>query len=158
MLARRVDRIGQVARLRALDQPNEARRMHVPALVVAVRPATALSPEVALVHVVVVGDHDARRRPREVAVGPAPQVPLVEVVELEVRAVGGRRAAALVDLVAGEEEQVGLSLGCERRQVGVREPHPVAPVERLPRDRNRHQYRRTGDRRALRKCLTFPQG
>ena len=45
--------------------------------------------------------------PREVAIGDAPERPLVEVVELGLASlVRGGRARALVELVAGEEEEV----------------------------------------------------
>ncbi len=75
----------------------------------------------------VVGDD--RRRPfaREVAERPAAQVPLVEIVE---RLVGvacrRRRARALVDLIAGEEQQVGILLLEAPGEVGVREPQRLA--------------------------------
>ena len=125
--------IGEIRGLRPLHHPHPVGGHHVAPLVVDLRLPPALSPQVPLVDVVVVGDGDARHVPRRLPPRPAPQIPLVEVVELGiVPLLGARRALPLVHLVAGEEEEVGVVAPHVAHQLGVREPDR-AFVPRIPR-------------------------
>ena len=82
----------------------------------------------------VVGQADAGRVAGQVAEGPAPQIPLVQIIEhrLVQRRADRGRGAALVDLVAGEEVEVGIVLRQVGDHVGVREPRPLGPGEGPP--------------------------
>jgi hypothetical protein len=89
--------------------------------------ASARAPQVAVVDVVVVRDRDAWPVARERSERTAPAIPLVQVVEQG--AVGWRaddgREVALVDLITGEVEQVGIVMCDGVDEVGVWEPETV---------------------------------
>ena len=122
--------IGQVAGLGPLHQLDELGGMDVTAAVILVGLAAAGPPEIALVDVVVIGNRDAWYVPGQVAERPAPQVPLVEVVQLNAGVVGPGRAGTLVDLVAAEKQQVRLVMGHVPDNIVVGEPDTL----RLPRE------------------------
>ena len=65
-----------------------------------------------MIHVVIVGNADARRMAHQVAERPAPEKPFVQIVELrffERRAHDARRIP-FVNLIPREKEQIGLML------------------------------------------------
>ena len=67
----------------------------------------ARAPDVAVIDVMVVGNGNGGDVLRQVAERPAPEVPLVEIVEPWMFAVGPRGACALVDVVPAEEKEIG---------------------------------------------------
>ena len=122
-------RRGEMRHLGAMHRVDELRRHHVAAAVLlreslGVLTPTGVAPDVPVVDVVIVGDDDRGEPPRQLAERPA--VAVLRQVVAERRRRGARanrgRPGPLVDLIAGEVEQVRLVVrrAARRRRAGTR--------------------------------------
>ena len=113
---RGVVRIGMMRRLHALDGVHPARVHGIAALGVvrhAVAVASALAPDIALIHVVVVRQTERHAISHDLAESPTEHIPFAKIIErrhvdrLTLDSVTG---VILVDLIAGEGEHVRINL------------------------------------------------
>ena len=120
--------VGQVAGLGPLDLLDVLDRLEVPAVVArsGERLLAPGAPQVAVPHVVVVGDRDRGRVADHVAEVAAELQPV------------GIVPVVVVDLVAGEEQQVGLDPLEVLDDVALGDVAAVARIDRVARERGHH--------------------